>query len=104
MHLATMNINKWLRVKVQVAGKEILSCEYEAFVTDVGRYLEKVLWLDRVDEMQYTCFMMWRYKSCRLDPTETRKSSVGRAVHNNDNDNNDYSYDYKLFYILFLRI
>jgi hypothetical protein len=37
--------NKWLLVKVHVAGKEILSCQYKAFIIDVGRHLDKVLWL-----------------------------------------------------------
>jgi hypothetical protein len=38
--------NKWLLVNVQVAGKEILSCKYEAFIIDVRRYLDEVLWMD----------------------------------------------------------
>ena len=37
----------------------------------------------------------------KADPTETRKRSVGRAVHNNDNDSNDYNYDYKLILFTF---
>jgi hypothetical protein len=41
---------KWLNVKKEIAYKEILICTSKAFVTDVGRYVEKVTcnWLNKI--------------------------------------------------------